>query len=175
MQTEAGLATRAGRHTRIVALLRSHRIHSQGQLATLLEAEGLAVTQATLSRDLEELGAAKLRGADGGPGAYVVPEEGVAPSLPAEAAPARLVRLLAELLVDAQGSGNLAILRTPPGAAQFLAAAVDRSGLPEVLGTIAGDDTILAVARAADGGQDLAGRLRALAAGPHHPEETDNA
>lgn len=173
MQTEAaGLPSRASRHSRIVALLRSRRIHSQGELAALLEGDGIVVTQATLSRDLEELGAAKLRGADGGAGAYVVPEEGEALLRSSEAAPARLVRLLAELLVDVEASGNLAILRTPPGAAQFLASALDRSGLPYVLGTIAGDDTILAVARDADGGPALAGRLRGLAAGAHPPEGT---
>ncbi len=165
------MATRASRHTRIVALLRSRRIHSQSELASLLEADGIAVTQATLSRDLEELGAAKLRSVDGGPGAYVVPDEGEAPLRTSEAAPARLVRLLAELLVDAESSGNLAVLRTPPGAAQFLASALDRSGLPYVLGTIAGDDTILAISRDPDGGDALAGRLRALAAGGHQPEE----
>jgi len=90
---------------------------------------------------------------------------------PSEAAPARLVRLLADLLVDAEASGNLAVLRTPPGAAQFLASALDRSGLPYILGTIAGDDTILAVARDANGGHDLAGRLRTLAAGTHENQE----
>lgn len=172
MRTEAAaVPTRASRHTRIAALLRSRRIQSQGELAALLEGEGIVVTQATLSRDLEELGAAKLRGADGGPGAYVVPDEGEAPLRPSQAAPARLVRLLADLLVDAEASGNLAVLRTPPGAAQFLASALDRSGLPYVLGTIAGDDTILAISRNPDGGEALAGRLRALAAGGQHDKE----
>lgn len=167
---EPGLPTRVARHTRIVSLLRGRRIHSQGELAALLEADGLAVTQTTLSRDLEELGAVKLRGVDGGPAAYVVPEDGEAPLRPSDTAPGRLVRLLAELLVDVEASGNLAILRTPPGAAQFLASALDRSGLPYVLGTIAGDDTILAVSRTADGGQALAVRLRDLAAGADTPD-----
>ncbi|MDQ3463650.1 MAG: arginine repressor [Actinomycetota bacterium] len=166
--------TRSARHARILALVQARPVHSQAELARLLAADGVAVTQATLSRDLEELGAAKLRGADGGPGAYVVPDEGEAPLRPSLAPPARLVRLLADLLVDAEASGNLAVLRTPPGAAQFLASALDRSGLPYVLGTIAGDDTILAVARDADGGQALAGRLRALAAGEHHPRKDNH-
>ena len=86
---------------------------------------------------------------------------------PAEQAPARLVRLLRELLTGADASGNLVILRTPPGAAQFLASALDRSGLPEVVGTIAGDDTILVVARSdAPGdtsGQRLAAKLSSWA------------
>jgi len=168
--TQAPL-TRPARHARIRGLLRTRRIHSQGELAALLEAEGVGVTQATLSRDLEELGAAKLRGVDGGPGAYVVPDEGEPPLRASQAAPARLVRLLAELLVDAEASGNLAVLRTPPGAAQFLASALDRSGLPFILGTIAGDDTILAISRDPDGGEALAARLRDLAARAHHPQE----
>lgn len=154
--------TRAARHGRITALLQQQRVSSQGDLARLLEADGVVVTQATLSRDLEELGAGKIRGADGGRGVYVVPAEGEAPLRPAEAPPAKLVRMLGELLVGTESSANLAILRTPPGAAQFLASAIDRAGLPYVLGTIAGDDTILAVARDPAGGADLAHRLISL-------------
>ena len=86
-----------------------------------------------------------------------------APLRPAQAAPARLTRLLADLLTHAEGSANLAVLRTPPGAAQFLASALDKVGLPDVLGTIAGDDTLLVVSRDPDGGPALADRLRALA------------
>ncbi|MBA3251003.1 MAG: arginine repressor [Geodermatophilaceae bacterium] len=157
--------TRSARHARIVALVHSKPVHSQAELGRLLAAEGVSVTQATLSRDLEELGAAKLRGADGGPGAYVVPDEGEAPLRAAASAPPRLARLLGDLLLEAEASANLAILRTPPGAAQFLASALDRSGLPYVLGTIAGDDTILVVSREPAGGTALAARLRALAAG----------
>src|SRR5690349_6308893 len=88
------------------------------QLAGLLAESGVEVTQATLSRDLEELGAVKLRGSDGAPASYVLPPEN-APLRPAQAAPARLIRLLADLLTHAEGSANLAVLRTPPGAAQF--------------------------------------------------------
>jgi transcriptional regulator of arginine metabolism len=151
--------TRAGRHARIVALIRSRAVHSQAELVRLLAADGLAVTQATLSRDLEELGAVKLRGPDGGPAAYVVPDDGATPLRPAQGPPARLVRVLEELLTGADSSGNLAVLRTPPGAAQYLASAVDRSGLPDIVGTIAGDDTILAVARDPGGGAALAEQL----------------
>ena len=106
-----------------------------------------STTQATLSRDLEELGAVKVRGTDGTAAAYVIPEDGQGPLRSAEQAPDRLRRLLRELLTGADSSGNLVVLRTPPGAAQFLASALDRSGLPDVIGTIAGDDTILVVAR----------------------------
>jgi transcriptional regulator of arginine metabolism len=159
--------TRIARHARIAELIRQRAVRSQTELAELLAAEGVQVTQATLSRDLEELGAVKVRGTDGAPAAYAIPDEGTGPLRPAEQAPARLVRLLRELLTDTDSSGNLAILRTPPGAAQFLASALDRSGLPDVVGTIAGDDTILVVARESGAarctGKLLATRLAAWA------------
>jgi transcriptional regulator of arginine metabolism len=154
--------TRSARQARIRELVEAQPVTSQTQLATLLAGAGFDVTQATLSRDLEELGAVKLRGSDGAPASYVLPPEN-APLRPAQAAPARLTRLLADLLVTADGSANLAVVRTPPGAAQFLASALDKVGLPDVLGTIAGDDTLLVVSREPDGGPALAGRLRALA------------
>jgi transcriptional regulator of arginine metabolism len=140
-------ASKAARHERILALIRSRQVHSQAELGDLLAAEGLATTQATLSRDLEELGAVKVRGTDGRGASYFVPEAGLAPLRAAEQAPERLRRLLRELLTGADFSGNLVVLRTPPGAAQFLASALDRSGLPDIVGTIAGDDTVLVVAR----------------------------
>lgn len=164
--------TRTARHARIVELIRDKAIRSQTELAELLAGEGVQVTQATLSRDLEELGAVKVRGGDG-PAVYLIPEDGNRALRPAEQAPARLVRLLHELLTGVDSSGNIAVLRTPPGAAQFLASALDRSGLPEVVGTIAGDDTILVVAREAVGGAALAAKLSAWAAmqpGPGNSE-----
>ncbi|GGL09047.1 arginine repressor [Mangrovihabitans endophyticus] len=133
--------TRAARHARIVELIRGRSVRSQTELADLLAADGVQVTQATLSRDLEELGAVKVSGS------YLIPEDGKRPLRDAEQAPARLQRLLRELLTGVDASGNMAVLRTPPGAAQFLASALDRSGLSDVVGTIAGDDTILVVAR----------------------------
>ena len=119
---------------------------SQTELAALLADDGIEVTQATLSRDLEELGAVKLRGADGGGGVYVVPEDG-SPVRGVTGGTERVARLLGELLVSAYASANLAVLRTPPGAAHYLASAIDRAALPEVVGTVAGDDTILVIAR----------------------------
>ncbi|SFL46699.1 arginine repressor [Geodermatophilus ruber] len=154
--------TRSARQARIRELIDAQPVTSQTQLAGLLAAAGIEVTQATLSRDLEELGAVKLRGSDGAPASYVLPPDN-APLRPAQAAPARLARLLADLLTSVEGSANLAVLRTPPGAAQFLASALDKVGLPDVLGTIAGDDTLLVVSREPDGGPALADRLRALA------------
>jgi transcriptional regulator of arginine metabolism len=160
----AGLS-RSARQARIRELIEAQEVTSQTHLAALLAEGGVEVTQATLSRDLEELGAAKLRGADGAPASYVLPPEN-APLRPAHAssAPARLTRMLGDLLVTADGSANLAVLRTPPGAAQFLASAMDKVALPDVLGTIAGDDTLLVVSRDPDGGPALAARLRTLAA-----------
>jgi transcriptional regulator of arginine metabolism len=158
--------TRSARQARIAELIASRPVTSQTQLAALLAESGVEVTQATLSRDLEELGAVKLRGADGAPASYVLPPENapLRPALSAEAAPARLTRLLGDLLTGADGSANLAVLRTPPGAAQFLASALDKVALPDVLGTIAGDDTVLLISREPAGGPELAARLRTLAA-----------
>jgi transcriptional regulator of arginine metabolism len=158
-------ATRAARLDRIVAILAARAVRSQAELASALEASGFSVTQATLSRDLDELGAVKLRSPDGGLPSYVVPEDGS--PLTARTAdddpPTRLARLLGELLVSAEASANLVVLRTPPGASNFLASALDRARLPDVLGTIAGDDTILVVARDARGGDKLARRLLDMA------------
>ena len=157
--------TRSARQARIAELIAAQPVTSQTQLAALLADAGFEVTQATLSRDLEELGAVKLRGADGAPASYVLPPENapLRAALSPEAAPPRLTRLLGDLLTGAEGSANLAVLRTPPGAAQFLASALDKVGLPDVLGTIAGDDTLLVVSRDPLGGPALADRFRALA------------
>jgi transcriptional regulator of arginine metabolism len=173
-------ASKAARHARILTLIRARSVRSQAELGELLAADGLATTQATLSRDLEELGAIKVRGTDGSGAVYVVPEDGMGPLRAAEQAPERLRRLLRELLTGADSSGNLVVLRTPPGAAQFLASALDRSGLPEIVGTIAGDDTVVVVARERDSkdideqtepvigsvGAALAAKLLDWAAGP---------
>jgi transcriptional regulator of arginine metabolism len=158
--TSAAPPTKAARHARIAELVRTRAVKSQTELVRLLAEHGMTVTQATLSRDLEELGAVKLRGADGEPSVYVIPDEGEGPLRPSVDAPARMVRVLEELLTSAEANGNLVVLRTPPGAAQYVASALDRSGLSDILGTIAGDDTILVIARAVDGGEELAERLR---------------
>ena len=156
--------TRAARQGRIVELVAQRAVRSQSELAKLLAAEGIETTQATLSRDLDELGAVKLRGADGGAPVYVIPEDG-SPVRGVEGGISRLTRLLGELLVSADSSGNLAVLRTPPGAAHFLASALDRAALHDVVGTIAGDDTIFVVAREPLSGAELAERFTGLAAG----------
>ncbi|MEI7716831.1 MAG: arginine repressor [Mycobacterium sp.] len=153
--------TRVGRQARIVAILSSASVRSQSELAALLAADGIDVTQATLSRDLEELGAVKLRGAAGGVGVYIVPEDG-SPVRGVSGGTARLSRLLSELLVSTDASANLAVLRTPPGAAHYLASAIDRAALPYVVGTIAGDDTVFVAAREPMTGAELASTVEQL-------------
>ena len=103
----------------------------------------------------------KLRAADGGAGVYVVPEDG-SPVRGVFGGTDRLARLLADLLVSTDASGNMAVLRTPPGAAHYLASALDRANLPDVLGTIAGDDTIFVVARDPVSGAEVARRIEGL-------------
>ena len=128
--------------------------------------EGLAVTQATLSRDLDEIGAVRLRARRGG-FVYVVPRDGDdAVSRPASdrvqsasAAHARLIRTAGELLVSVRASGNIVVARTPPGGAHLLAGAIDHADLATVIGTVAGDDTVLCVCRDVDGGAEVAEQL----------------
>jgi transcriptional regulator of arginine metabolism len=159
-------ATKPARQQLIVELLGRHPVRSQPELAALLSDAGVAVTQATLSRDLVELDAVKVRHAAGGL-VYAVPGEGgdrsPRPAVESAAAEARLARLCADLLTSAEASANLVVLRTPPGAAQFLASAVDHAELSAVLGTIAGDDTVMVVAREPCGGDALAARFMRMA------------
>lgn len=162
--------TKAARQARITDVLIRQDVRSQGELAKRLAENGVQVTQATLSRDLDELGAVKLRTADGHL-AYVLPGEGgerlqrTRPdSLDLEqVSGARLNRLAEELLVSAEASANMVIVRTPPGAAQFLASAIDHTDFHPILGTIAGDDTILVISRDPQGGEELAAALLRLA------------
>ncbi|MFC6707408.1 arginine repressor [Flexivirga alba] len=151
MTNDSPLASnRTARQQRIVEVLTRESVGSQASLAQRLKADGIQVTQATLSRDLLELGAVKVR--HGRQLVYAVPGEGGNRTLVSGVdgldtqTDARLRRICAELLVAATVSGNLVVLRTPPGAANFLASAIDHADLPHVLGTIAGDDTILIIA-----------------------------
>ncbi len=150
--------TKAARHDRVVALLRGQEVRSQTELAELLAADGLHVTQGTLSRDLLELGASRVRGTSGHL-VYAVPGDGGdrTPQVGEFATfETRLARLCQEVLVSAEPSANLVVVRTPPGAAQYFASALDRVGWPAVLGTIAGDDTVLLITRSPTGGEPLA-------------------
>ena len=162
-------STKNSRHQLIVELLAGHEVRSQPDLLELLVDRGVQVTQATLSRDLVELDAVRVR-THSGALVYAVPAEGGdrRPAAPGETAAAghRLSRLLAELLVSADASANLVVLRTPPGAAQFLASAMDKVEYTDVLGTIAGDDTVLVIGHDPEGGEEIVRRLLALAQQP---------
>ncbi len=141
--------------TRIVA---QADIANQSQLIELLAGEGIAATQATVSRDLEDLGAVKVR-APGGATVYAVPE-----LAPDRLAPIdQLRRVMGEWVADISWSGNLVVVRTPPGCAHVVGSALDRSGLVGLLGTVAGDDTLLCVAAEDTTGPELARSLAELA------------
>ncbi len=189
-------ATKAARHAKISGILGApgHPVHSQDELADRLAEVGVRVTQATLSRDLDELGAVRLRGPDGALRYALPPEHPDELALPpvssaleeaveiaavlsglSRGAVAALGKVAGDLLLSAEASGNLVVLKTPPGAAQLMASMIDRSGLNSVLGTVAGDDTVLVVARDPTGGDELAAtflrlaerRARAAAGGQH--------
>lgn len=128
-------------------LVARYEVRSQAELAELLALEGVEATQATVSRDLEELGIGKRRGADGQL-AYALPEAG------------GLAQTLRQFAVDIAASGNLAVVRTPPGAAAAVGSAIDVAGLPGVLATVQGDDTLLVVAVEGEAGASIAERLR---------------
>jgi transcriptional regulator of arginine metabolism len=195
--TTTSPATKTARQAQIAAIL-AHAdppVRSQDELVERLAQRGVRVTQATLSRDLEELGAVRLRAGDGAL-VYALPGEAGGPgSMPgglaepadvpqrADAAPgaaadpglepsARLARVTAELLVTAEASANLVVLRTPAGAAQFLASVIDHSAWPSILGTVAGDDTVLVIARDPAGGADLARALLRLADRRNHQADS---
>jgi transcriptional regulator of arginine metabolism len=163
-QIAAAPHSKAARQARIAALIADGDIHSQSQLVSLLAADRVEVTQATLSRDLEEMGAVKVRRPGVGT-VYAVRDEAPGPAFRAlaDATDGRMSRLAAELVISVEASANLVVVRTPPGGAHLLASAIDRAGLDEVLGTIAGDDTVLLVTRNPKGGLRLSNRLRDMA------------
>ena len=142
----------------VAKLLQQHAVTSQEQLVDLLAAEGVIATQATVSRDLVDLGAIKIRAA-GGESIYAVPE------LPKEqrAPEDHLRRVFGEWVVEVATSANLVVLRTPPGSAHVVGSALDRANVPGVLGTVAGDDTLVVVVEEGHGGTAAVRRLRALA------------
>jgi transcriptional regulator of arginine metabolism len=197
--TAVSPVTKAARQAQIADILTRVRVRSQEELADLLAQRGVKVTQATLSRDLDELGAVRLRGAGGtlvyalpgdpggpgsrpgglpGPAAGSPPGPNGPPRSPGppgswpgawlsgradEGASGTLARVGPELLLSAEASANLVVLRTPAGAAQFLASAIDHAGWPSILGTVAGDDTVLVISREPAGGNELAESLLRLA------------
>ncbi len=154
--------SRTQRQHRILELLDEHEVRSQGELSDLLAAEGTEVTQATLSRDLVEVGAVKVR--RGRSLVYAVPGDGgeVVATGRLDATNQRLRRVCDELLVSVACARNLVVLKTPPGAANYLASTIDLTRDPQVIGTIAGDDTILLVATDDAAGESLSAQLQAL-------------
>lgn len=159
------LRSKAARHQRIIDIITTCRVHTQDELRSMLAVEGFAVTQATLSRDLDQLRACKITD-DHGLSVYAMPQDGDPASTPVFAldveALARLQRVATDVIVGVDGSANIAVVRTRPGAAHYLASALDKAGMHEVIGTIAGDDTVLVVSRSATGGLELARQLEAL-------------
>ena len=171
--------TKAARQAQIADILTRTRVRSQEELAELLAQRGVKVAQATLSRDLEDLGAVRLRGAGGAlvyalpgdpggpgsrPGGVTGPPAGSRPDAwpgggADDSTPGALPRVAADLLVSAEASANLVVLRTPAGGAQLLASAIDHAAWGAILGTVAGDDTVLVIARDPTGGDDLARAL----------------
>ena len=140
------MSTVVARRSKAISLIKAGKIASQSDLVKELKKAGFSVTQTTASRDLDEIGA--VRGRNG----YTIAEsdnDSMARSLP----------LPGDLILSVESSGNLAVVRTPPGGAQFLASSLDHSGISSIIGTIAGDDTVLVVSRKASGGAQLAKEL----------------
>lgn len=152
------MSSKVQRQQAIARLIVKHAVSNQPQLVELLAGEGIVATQATVSRDLEDLGAVKVR-VPGGDSVYAIPE-----LEPQRIAPEdQLRRVMGEWVAEVRHSGPVIVLRTPPGCAHVVGSALDRSGLAGVLGTVAGDDTLMVVAEEKVGGAKLAGRLRDLA------------
>ncbi len=136
----------------IASLIQAGKIHSQADLVRELKAQGLEVTQATASRDLQELGAMRSKSANGQM-RYVLDASSQRTSS-------------ATLIVSIASSANTVVVRTPPAAAQFLASTLDAAivaeELPQAIGTIAGDDTVLVIAATANGGAELAQNIELM-------------
>jgi transcriptional regulator of arginine metabolism len=152
------MTTKVQRQQTIARLIARNSITSQPQLLDLLAVEGIPATQATVSRDLDDLGAVKVRVA-GGETVYAIPEYEPARLAPSD----HLRRVMGEWVAEVRSSANLVVLRTPPGCAHVVASALDRSSLAGLLGTVAGDDTLLCVADDETGGPGLAATLSDLA------------
>lgn len=151
------MSAKVRRQQTIVRLVAHHEVSNQPQLVALLAEEGITATQATVSRDLDDIGAVKVR-VPGGATVYAVPE-----FEPERLAPLdQLRRVMGEWVAEVARSGDLVVLRTPPGCAHVVASAIDRSGFDTLIGTVAGDDTLLCIAAEAQGAP-LAERLRELA------------
>ena len=141
------------RRAKAIALIKAGLIHSQSDLVKQLKKAGFVVTQATASRDLEEIGAVRGRSTTG-ESVYKISDSD-------DESISRIMPVPSDLIISVEASGNLAVVRTPPGGAQLLASSLDHSGIVDIIGTIAGDDTVLVVSRKASGGAQLARELLA--------------
>lgn len=141
----------SARRAKAISLIKAGVVHSQSDLVKLLKKAGFAVTQATASRDLEEVGAVRSRNSAG----ELIYQIGTT----SDGAISKSMPLPSDLILSVEPSGNLAVVRTPPGGAQFLASALDNSGIKSIIGTIAGDDTVLVISKKSNGGADLAKEL----------------
>jgi transcriptional regulator of arginine metabolism len=150
--------SKSQRQHRIVRLLETQPVSSQGQLVSLLAADGVVATQATVSRDLEEIGAIKVR-MPGGTMVYAVPEQ----SKDRVATDDHLKRVMHEFVVGVVASANLVVLHTPVGSAHVVASAIDRNGIDGVIGTVAGDDTLLLVVDEAVAATSVAAHISRIA------------
>ena len=148
-----GKPTRVGRLATLRQLLAEARFTSQGELIDALAEEGIVVSQPTLSKDLLELGAVRQRAVGGALVYAAAGQDGEDASLE------KLARLCAELLQSIRFAGTQILLKTPPGAAQYFASYLDLATLPGMLGTIAGDDTVLVIATDADAAERVVGRI----------------
>ena len=147
----------AARRAKAISLIQEGLVHSQSDLVVLLKKAGYKVTQTTASRDLEEIGAIRARNT-AGESTYEIRES-------SDDAIVRSTPVPSQLILSVDHSANLAVIHTPPGAAQFLASSLDHANLTGVIGTIAGDDTIILVSKKATGGANLAKELLAYARG----------
>lgn len=156
--------TKTQRQHRVGQILAKEKVANQSQLVQLLGEQGVHATQVTVSRDLEELGAFKVRG-PGGASVYALPEQ----QAERPSNDVHLRRVLGEWMAEVTSSANLVLVRTPPGCAHVVASALDRAGLADVAGTVAGDDTVLVVAAERVRGSALAAKLAAMAQLPSEP------
>ena len=163
VKTRSVPVSMAARRARIAALVSSRSVASQEDLGRLLDAEGIHVTQATLSRDLDALGAVKEHLADGEVRYSVPSRTAIDTSLPRD--DHSLQRIVVETLLRAEAAGNIAVVRTPPGAAQYLAGHLDRNPGFETVGTVAGDDTIIIVMRTPKDARELCDTLVSMSTG----------
>ncbi len=155
--------TATARRARICTLIATRSISSQEELGAILADEGISVTQATLSRDLLAIGAHKSVAGDGR-AVYEVDEAAASDtSIPQSSADSTLIRVIAELLVRAEAAGTIAVVHTPPGAAQFLAGHLDRHPDLGIIGCVAGDDTIIIAMRSETEAQQLCTSLLRMA------------